>query len=73
MLGDGEYGKVVPPGDPDAIASAILDLLDHPARRKDCGTAARRRVLETYSYNAIVPQQEACYEAAMRRHASRTE
>ena len=72
MLGDGQCGNVVPPQDPDAIAAAILDLLNHPDRRKDYGTAARRRVLETYSYDAIAPQQEACYEAALRRHDSRS-
>ena len=43
---DGETGIYVPPGDVEALRSAIVDLLDDPARAQRLGTAARRWVLE---------------------------
>ncbi|HEV8578102.1 MAG TPA: glycosyltransferase family 1 protein [Thermoanaerobaculia bacterium] len=33
LLGDGEHGMLVPPGDPLALAQAMLDLAADPARR----------------------------------------
>ncbi len=40
----GETGLLVPPGDPEAMASAIADLLRAPARRNALGEAGRRRL-----------------------------
>ena len=37
-------GLYVPPGDPQALRSAIVDLLDHPAERRQLGAAGRRAV-----------------------------
>jgi glycosyltransferase involved in cell wall biosynthesis len=71
MLDGGECGNLVPPKDPDALATAMLDLLNHPSRRKAYGRAARRRVVETYSPNTLAPQYEACYEEAIHRHDCR--
>ena len=65
MLDDGRVGNVVEPGNAPALADAILDLLNHPDRRKEYGAAARQRVLDAYSFDAVGPQQEACYEAAL--------
>jgi glycosyltransferase involved in cell wall biosynthesis len=65
MLAGGDCGNVVPPRSPAALADAILDLIDHPGRRKAYGAAARQRVLDAYSFDTIAPQQEACYEAAV--------
>ena len=44
IVADGETGLLVPPRDPDALAAAIVELLDHPARRRAMGRAARARV-----------------------------
>lgn len=40
---DGETGRVVPPGDPGALAAAVLDLLGDDERRARMGRAAARR------------------------------
>jgi glycosyltransferase involved in cell wall biosynthesis len=46
---DGRTGLVVRQGDPEAIASAVLDLLRDPARAKALGTAAREHVEKHHS------------------------
>jgi glycosyltransferase involved in cell wall biosynthesis len=70
MLDGGACGRVVPPERPRALADAILDLLAHPEERKQLGRAARKRVQREYSFEAVAPQQEACYERAISRHQS---
>ena len=40
----GITGLLVPPGDPNALEDALLDLLSDPVRRKQMGSAARERV-----------------------------
>lgn len=42
---DGRCGVVVPPRDPDALGSALAELLLDPARRRAMGLAARERAL----------------------------
>ena len=39
-----ECGALVAPGSPEAIAAAVVRLLDDPERRRQAGQAARRRV-----------------------------
>ncbi|USI74460.1 glycosyltransferase family 4 protein [Sphingomonas morindae] len=46
---DGATGRLVPPGDPAALAAALADLLAEPERLAALGTAARARVLERYA------------------------
>lgn len=47
---DGTSGILVPPRDIGALASAIAELLEDPARRVQMGTAGRRRVLEMFTW-----------------------
>jgi len=48
LVEHGKTGLVVPPGDPTALASAILRLLDDPALARQLGQAARRRYEQRY-------------------------
>jgi glycosyltransferase involved in cell wall biosynthesis len=61
---DGASGVLVPPGDPAALAAALRGLLADPARRARLGTEARRRAAD-FDEDAIVPQIEAAYAAAI--------
>lgn len=66
---DGVNGRLVAPGDPQALARAILDLAWHPEARQRLADAARRTVATRYSLEAMVRQLEELYLDLYRRHA----
>ena len=45
----GETGLTVPPGDPEALARALKNMLADPARLQGMGEAARRDMLDRFS------------------------
>jgi colanic acid biosynthesis glycosyl transferase WcaI len=47
-------GVVVPPGDPEALARAISDLLADEHRREQLGRAGRQRVEERYAKPVVL-------------------
>jgi glycosyltransferase involved in cell wall biosynthesis len=47
---DGDTGLLVPPGDPSALATAIVRALDDPALRARIGAAGRARALERFTW-----------------------
>ena len=57
----GQTGLLVPPGDPTALAGAILELAADPARAAALGRAGRRHVQERFSWDAIVPRLVGLY------------
>lgn len=51
VLGEnGETGVLVPPADPQALAAAVLRLLDDAALRRRMGEAGRRRIESEFSW-----------------------
>jgi D-inositol-3-phosphate glycosyltransferase len=50
---DGVTGLLVPPGDPDALAHAIDDLLSETARRRQLGKDGRAQVERRFSQAAM--------------------
>jgi glycosyltransferase involved in cell wall biosynthesis len=57
-----ETGILVPPGEPDALADAVVKLLDDEPRRQSMGAAARRLAEERYSWDEIGRRLAAVYE-----------
>ena len=49
---DNTAGLLVPPGDPEALASALGRLLDDPELRARLGAAGRQRVQERFTWRA---------------------
>jgi glycosyltransferase involved in cell wall biosynthesis len=63
VVADGETGLLVPAGDPDALAGALLTLLRDPAVRSRMVAAGRRRMRERFTFAA----QAAAYLALFAR------
>ena len=58
----GETGRVVPPRNPDALAEAILELLELPGEeRRGLGGLARDRIRKHYSIDKIATDYERLY------------
>jgi glycosyltransferase involved in cell wall biosynthesis len=63
-IGDGLLR--VPPGDVEALAAALRELLDHPQWRREVGQQARRTVLERFTWERCGTETVAAYEEALR-------
>lgn len=60
-VADGLTGLLVPAHDPDAVALALVRLLDNGALRARMGRAARRRVNEQFTWQTVTEALEAVY------------
>ncbi len=70
VVQDGEHGFLLDLGDVEAMAAAALSLLENPERRRAMGEAGRRRVMERFAPERIVPQYENFYGAMLRSAAA---
>jgi len=61
IIEDGISGMLVPPEDPDALASAIRKLMENPDLRQRLGDAARKRIEEHYTIEKEVSAHEKLY------------
>lgn len=61
LIVDGETGFLVPPRNPDALAQAVLRMLDNPARAKAMARAGRKRVEAHFSLATKLDRTEALY------------
>jgi glycosyltransferase involved in cell wall biosynthesis len=61
VVEDGISGLLVPPGDAAELARAVEALISDPTRRAAMGAAARRRAMDRFSTEVIVPRYEAIY------------
>jgi|SRR5882672_4405146 len=62
---DGETGRLVPPGDSNAMAAAIRSYLDAPAMARMHGVAARRRAATDFSMDAMLKQYLEVYDSLL--------
>ena len=61
LVDDGVTGHLVPSGNPDALAAALLDLLEHSGKRTAFGRSGRTRIEQQYSFDRMVAQFETLY------------
>lgn len=61
IVRDGETGVLVEPRNPAAMASAIVALVDDPARASAMGRAGRERVTAEYDIDRTVEQLQVLY------------
>ena len=62
---DGETGVLVPPANPDALATALTRLLNDPATARRMGQAGRRRVEKQFSWASVAERTERVYADAI--------
>jgi glycosyltransferase involved in cell wall biosynthesis len=60
-------GLVVPPGDPDALSSAVLRLLGEPETRERMGAAGRAYAERAFDLDAVADRVEAVLRDAVGR------
>jgi glycogen synthase len=65
LVEDGRTGLLVPPGDAGALRAAIERLLADSELRARLGRAARERVTELCSWERVVDETLAAYDAAL--------
>src|SRR3989440_2533388 len=66
VVRDGIEGIIVKPGDVDAIAAALQHLHRHPEIVQQMGSAARRRVVENFTWDHFRTRLLDAYETAIR-------
>jgi glycosyltransferase involved in cell wall biosynthesis len=72
LIVEGGTGLLVPPRNPDALAQAILRMLENPTRAKAMARAGRKRVEAEFSMSQKIQRTAALYERlwAARRRSS---
>ena len=64
-----EVGLTVPPGDSEALGSALIELLSDEERRQRLGEGARERALERYGWAKLAERLAAIYEVVVAQAA----
>ena len=59
-----ETGLLVPPRDPDALADAIVWMIQHPRERRVMGRRGRLRVADHFNLDSTIEQYQRLYEPA---------
>jgi glycosyltransferase involved in cell wall biosynthesis len=66
MITDGENGKLIPTGNPDALAVAIESIVTDEEAARSMAEVARERVADRYSVERMVVGYAALFEEALR-------
>ena len=66
IVADGMTGALVAPGDDEAVAAALIELLGNPERRRVLGEAGRERVRNDFSVARMTDRTIAVYEGVAR-------
>ena len=58
IIEDGKTGFLVDFLDPEALATKVIDVLEHPDNYKDVGLAARQHIVETYDFKTVILEKQ---------------
>ncbi len=67
MVADGDEGRVVPPGDVETLAGALLSLADAPEERSRMGRRGRERVVRDFAVGDMVRRYADVFSEALER------
>ncbi len=70
---DGTSARLVPPNDPGALATAIVELMGDPAARAALSEGGRRRVLDRYTWRKTAEGSLEQYRALLADRVATTE
>jgi glycosyltransferase involved in cell wall biosynthesis len=70
VLGGGEGGVLVPPGEPGAMAGVVMDLLKDEERRQAMGRQGRQLVERRYGIVAVSDQIDEVYRTVLWRRSA---
>ena len=63
LVKDGETGLLVPPSNPEKMATALYGLISDPEKRQQQGENSHQRVLEHFSIQAMVNKYTKVYDS----------
>jgi glycosyltransferase involved in cell wall biosynthesis len=67
VVAQGETGLLVPPGDAESLAAAVVSLLEDKVRREQMGRNGKARAQERFSLDASVMHMEQLYGEILAR------
>ena len=70
---DDEVALIIPPGDPDSIARAIVTLYQSPERREKMGQVGLTKVREIFNWDRAAQEYISLYESVLGREPRRTD
>jgi glycosyltransferase involved in cell wall biosynthesis len=71
IVQDGETGALVQPGDRDALARAVIQLLRNPSKRRELGEAGRLRVEQAFTVETMMDRLVEGYGAVLGQAVAR--
>lgn len=71
IIEDGESGVLVPPHDPDSLASALLRVLNSPDLAQQLSCAGRNKVQMVFSFERLLKETQNLYEEGLLRNLGR--
>ena len=66
LVDDRKTGILIPIQNPQALADAIITLLNNPEQAREMGKQGKDRVAKDFSLERMVRDYEAIYEEAMK-------
>jgi glycosyltransferase involved in cell wall biosynthesis len=67
MIRDGEEGRIISPGDVEALAGSLVALADAPDARKRMGMRGRERVVRDFAVEGMVGRYAEMFGEALGR------